>query len=41
MLTGDLGLRHSHPAKAVLTDVQFWIPLGVLLIGLALLIWLH
>jgi hypothetical protein len=24
--------------KAILTDVQFWIPLGVLLLGFALLV---
>jgi hypothetical protein len=34
-------LRPPHPVKAVLTDVQFWIPVGVLLAGIALLIWLH
>lgn len=27
--------------KAILTDVQFWIPVGVLAIGIALLAWLH
>jgi hypothetical protein len=27
--------------KAILTDVQFWIPLGVLAVGVALLAWLH
>jgi hypothetical protein len=27
--------------KAILTDVQFWIPAGVLLLGIALLAWLH
>jgi len=27
--------------KAILTDVQFWIPVGVLVIGIALLAWLH
>jgi len=34
-------LRSSKFVKAVLTDVQFWIPVGVLLFGLAVLIWLH
>lgn len=33
--------RTSQGAKAVLTDVQFWIPVGVLAFGLGLLIWLH
>jgi hypothetical protein len=28
-------------AKAVLTDIQFWIPVAVLIFGLALLVWLH
>lgn len=28
-------------AKAVLTDVHFWIPLAVLVFGLSLLFWLH
>jgi hypothetical protein len=27
--------------KAILTDVQFWIPVGVLALGVALLAWLH
>jgi len=27
--------------KAIFTDVQFWIPLGVLAIGVVLLAWLH
>jgi hypothetical protein len=27
--------------KAILTDVQFWIPVGVLAIGVVLLAWLH
>ncbi|MFN2977497.1 translocated intimin receptor Tir [Terriglobus aquaticus] len=27
--------------KAILSDVQFWIPLAVLVVGLVLLIWLH
>jgi hypothetical protein len=27
--------------KAILTDVQFWIPLGVLAVGVAMLAWLH
>jgi hypothetical protein len=27
--------------KAILTDVQFWIPVGVLAVGVAMLAWLH
>lgn len=27
--------------KAIVTDVQFWIPVAVLTIGVALLAWLH
>jgi hypothetical protein len=27
--------------KAVITDVQFWVPVVVLIFGLALLAWLH
>jgi len=27
--------------KAILTDVQFWIPVGVVAVGVALLAWLH
>lgn len=27
--------------KAILTDAQFWIPVGVLAVGIALLAWLH
>jgi hypothetical protein len=27
--------------KAILTDVQFWIPVGVLAVGVVLLAWLH
>ncbi len=27
--------------KAILTDVQFWIPVSVLAVGVALLAWLH
>jgi len=27
--------------KAILTDVQFWIPVGVLAVGVMLLAWLH
>jgi hypothetical protein len=27
--------------RAILTDVQFWVPAGVLAAGIALLIWLH
>jgi hypothetical protein len=31
----------SRTAKAVLGDLQFWIPLAVLAFGLGLLLWLH
>jgi hypothetical protein len=34
-------LPRPNTAKAVLTDVQFWIPVAVLVFGLALLVWLH
>jgi hypothetical protein len=27
--------------KAILTDRQFWIPVIVLVLGIALLVWLH
>jgi hypothetical protein len=27
--------------KAILTDVQFWIPVAVLAVGVVLLAWLH
>lgn len=27
--------------KAILTDMQFWIPVGVLAVGIGLLAWLH
>jgi hypothetical protein len=27
--------------KAILTDIQFWIPVGVLAVGVALLAWLQ
>jgi hypothetical protein len=27
--------------KSILTDVQFWIPAGVLVVGVVLLAWLH
>jgi hypothetical protein len=27
--------------KAILTDVQFWIPVAVLAVGVTLLAWLH
>jgi hypothetical protein len=27
--------------KAILTDIQFWIPAGVLAAGILLLVWLH
>lgn len=31
----------SQTIKAILTDVQFWVPAGVLLAGILLLIFLH
>ena len=31
----------SQAVKAVLTDVQFWVPAGVLLGGILLLVYLH
>jgi hypothetical protein len=31
----------SQTIKAILTDVQFWVPAGVLLGGILLLIFLH
>jgi hypothetical protein len=31
----------SQTVKAVLTDVQFWLPAGVLLGGILLLVFLH
>jgi len=27
--------------RAILTDIQFWIPLGVLAIGVVLLVFIH
>jgi len=34
-------LTFSATIKAILTDVQFWIPAVVLALGVALLVWLH
>jgi hypothetical protein len=34
-------VKTSQTAKAILTDIHFWIPLAVLGFGVALLIWLH
>ncbi|HZQ43580.1 MAG TPA: translocated intimin receptor Tir [Acidobacteriaceae bacterium] len=34
-------MRTRNTAKAVLTDVQFWIPVVVLIFGIVLLVWLH
>ena len=31
----------AQSVKAVLTDVQFWVPAGVLLVGILLLVFLH
>lgn len=36
-----LPLRPSSTLRAILTDVQFWVPVGVLGLGVAVLIWLH
>ena len=35
------GRRGSQGVKAILTDVQFWVPAGVLLGGVLLLVFLH
>ena len=37
---GD-SLKAAQTSKAILTDVQFWIPVGVLTLGIGLLIALH
>jgi hypothetical protein len=37
----DAGPREAKMIKAVLTDVQFWIPVGVLAAGILLLVMLH
>ena len=34
-------VRKPAVGRAILTDIQFWIPLVVLVLGLLLLIWLH
>jgi hypothetical protein len=34
-------VKTAQTAKAILTDLHFWIPLAVLAFGVALLIWLH
>jgi len=31
----------SNGIRAILTDVQFWVPASVLLLGIALLVFLH
>jgi hypothetical protein len=31
----------SQTVKAILTDVQFWVPAGVLIAGILLLVFLH
>ena len=33
--------KPTNTIKAILTDIQFWIPAGVLFCGIALLIVLH
>jgi hypothetical protein len=37
----NLSVRLTEMLKAILTDIQFWIPVGALAVGLALLAWLH
>lgn len=34
-------VRLTGMLKAILTDIQFWIPVVVLAVGIALLAWLH
>jgi hypothetical protein len=34
-------MKPTDTIKAILTDIQFWIPAGVLLCGIALLVVLH
>jgi hypothetical protein len=34
-------LTGSQTLKAILTDLQFWVPAAVLAAGVLLLIWLH
>jgi len=34
-------IKPSTTIKAILTDIQFWIPAGVLLCGIVLLVVLH
>jgi hypothetical protein len=34
-------VRFIEMLRAILTDAQFWIPVGVLAVGVALLAWLH
>jgi hypothetical protein len=34
-------IKLTEMLKAILTDIQFWIPLGALAVGMALLAWLH
>ena len=38
--SGDAQMKPSV-VKAILTDVQFWVPVGVLALGVGLLAWLH
>jgi hypothetical protein len=33
--------KFTKMLKAILTDIQFWIPVGVLAVGVAMLAWLH
>lgn len=34
-------INGSQTIKAILTDVQFWVPAGVLVAGILLLVFLH
>jgi hypothetical protein len=40
-LPANNAVRFISMLKAILTDLQFWIPVGVLAVGVALLAWLH
>jgi len=34
-------LSGPETVRAILTDIQFWVPAGVLAAGVLLLVWLH
>ncbi len=40
LYTGSAG-REIDMWKAIIRDVQFWIPVAVLVAGIGLLIWIH